>query len=126
MSQKGLSRWVRWSLVVTFATLASTAYFFYFAYGFGAGELIGHPGREVDIAVGQYKAMYWHSAFWTFQLGVVISLFLTLRFGADAAPVIRYVMRGFSAVLLSFVATTLVGAALLLVFRLFWFQAWSR
>jgi hypothetical protein len=107
-----IAPWIRWSSAIFLAILAASAYFACMSNGIVAGALIGIQGREGDVATAQRNAMYWYAASWSFQIGVVIAIFSLLRFGSDAAPVARYLLRVFVAVLVGFPVTILVGMVL--------------
>ena len=109
LSKPRVSALVLWVLTALFAAGAAFAYFAFMANGLVVGALIGMSGRGADIAGAQRHAVLWLTAFAVFQIGVVTSLFSLLRFGADAAPVVRFVSRLITAVLLSAPATLMMG-----------------
>lgn len=92
---------------------AAVAYLLYMANGMAAGDMMGIAGQEKDIATAQRYAGEWLALYWALQLGVVVSTFLVLRIGKDATPLVRYMGRGFAALLFSFLLTLVAGAILL-------------
>lgn len=107
-----IAPWIRWSSAILLAILAASAYFAYMSNGLVVGALIGLPGREGDVATAQRYAMCWYAAFWILQVGVVLSISSVLRFGSDAAPLVRNLARGVVAVLIAFPVTIMVGMVL--------------
>jgi hypothetical protein len=103
------SRWMIACLAGAFSFVAALAYLAYMGNGIAAGAIIGLPGREGDVAVAQHHAVVWLGISALFQFGVVIALFLLLRFGQEADRLVRFASRGAVAALLSFPTTFIVG-----------------
>ena len=97
---KHVSYAIRWLIALALAVAAESSYIFYIAQGI-VGDLIGLTEREGDALLAQHHAAYWPAAFAVFQVGLIIAIFSTLQFGADATPLARFIGRGTAAALLS-------------------------
>ena len=103
------ARWMIACLAAAFSLAAALAYLAYLGNGIAAGAIIGLPGREGDVTVAQHHAVGWLGISALFQFGVVIALFLLLRFGAEADRLVRFASRGAVETVLSFLTTFIVG-----------------
>jgi hypothetical protein len=115
---ENVTKRLRWSFAVAMPVGAAAVYLLYMANGIAAGDMIGIAGLEQGVAAAQRYATFWLAAFWVLQAGVVVSVLSVLRFGAAAAPIARYGLRGLVAVLLSFPLTLAVGIMLFEVLSL--------
>jgi hypothetical protein len=109
---------IRWLIALTLAVAAASSHIFYVAQGIVVTDLIGLTGREEDVLLAQHHAAYWLAAFAVFQVGLIIAIFSTLQFGADATPLARFIGRGTAAVILSIPATFIAEMVVFYVFQL--------
>ena len=117
-TNKHVSYAIRWLIALALAVAAASSYIFYIAQGIVVGDLVGLTGREGDVLLAQHHAAYWLAAFAVFQVGLIISIFSTLQFGADATPLARFIGRGAAAVFLSIPATFIAEMVVLYIFQL--------
>ena len=117
-TNKHVSYGIRWLIALALAVAAASSHIFYIAQGIVVSDLIGLTGREEDVLLAQHHAAYWLAAFAVFQVGLIIAIFSTLQFGADATPLARFIGRGTAAALLSIPATFIAEMVVFYVFQL--------
>ena len=104
-----------WAFVASAVVLgccAGVAYVCSMANGIVAGALIGLPGREVDVAAAQRNAKAWLAATAMLVVASASAFYPLLRFGQEAAILVRSLSRIVVAVAIvaSLAAVTVVVA----------------
>jgi hypothetical protein len=107
-------KWLRLALAVLFGIGAAFAFIVYLANGMVGGDLVGLPGRELDIAIAQHRSSIGLLFFVLLQFGVAGALFSYMAGENGRSP-----GRVFWAVLVSLAVTLACGVAVSLGLRAF-------
>jgi hypothetical protein len=101
--------WVLGAVAVLFSIASAYSFFIYVTQAFVAGDLLGLPGRESDVAIAQHRATCWLMASLFSLVCSIVPTTLLLPFFAHASRLARFVGRFVLASVISLVLTVLIG-----------------
>jgi hypothetical protein len=101
--------WVLGSIAVLFSIASAFSFFASMAQGMAAGDWIGLPGREANIAFAQHQAAHWLRACLFCIIASAVIGTIALPFYPDASRVPRFIARFILASIFSVLFAALLG-----------------
>jgi hypothetical protein len=101
--------WVLGSIAVLFSIASAYSFFASMAQGMVAGDWIGLPGREADVAFAQHQAAHWLRACLFCIIASAVIGTIALPFYPDASRVPRFIARFILASIFSVLFAALLG-----------------
>jgi hypothetical protein len=119
--------WISTAIATPLSIASALSFLFYIGQGIVAGDLLGLPGRESDVAIAQQWAARWLFGSFCLLAGAICTMTFALPFYADSSPIPRTIARFAIASILCLGATVLIGYAAFLIIRItVWSIFWAR
>jgi hypothetical protein len=107
--QDALRFWILGTCFVLFSGASAFCSLGYIGQGIIVGDLLGVPGREMDVTVAQRWAAFWLVASVCFLGGSSVAAALALPIYADASRLPRFLARLVLASIFSIALTAIIG-----------------